>query len=298
MTGIASRHQTPRRAELHVGTHGLLAERSLDFQLDRWLAYGGATMLGDVRTVLDRLVTLEGWRSAFLELHERARVAGRPLDAALHLRAAEFFFLPDDPRPPVARRTFVTMMRDVFGVGPPTLVPYAGATLPVYRFTPPRPRGIVVVFGGFDSYIEEFFPIFRALCDEDFDVVAFEGPGQGAVLAEARLPMTPQWHLPVGAVLDELDLDDVTLVGVSLGGCLAIRAAAGEPRVRRVVAFDVLADFQACLLAQIPTSRRVILRALLAMRAGFLLDALARRDRRPISARASWNTPFQRRRRP
>jgi pimeloyl-ACP methyl ester carboxylesterase len=47
----------------------------------------------------------------------------------------------------------------------------------------------------------------------------------------------------VAAVLDAFRLGDVTLVGISRGGCLAIRAAAFEPRVRRVVAFDVLSDF-------------------------------------------------------
>jgi pimeloyl-ACP methyl ester carboxylesterase len=35
-----------------------------------------------------------------------------------------------------------------------------------------------------------------------------------------------------GVVLDAFNLDDVTLVGISLGGCLAIRATAFEPRVR------------------------------------------------------------------
>lgn len=37
-----------------------------------WIAYGGDSMLADVRSVVDRLETLEGWRSAFLELHDRA----------------------------------------------------------------------------------------------------------------------------------------------------------------------------------------------------------------------------------
>ena len=55
--------------------------------------------------------------------------------------------------------------------------------------------------------------------------------------------MTPDWHRPVGAILDRLSMSDVTLVGISLGGCLAIRAAAYEPRVTRVVAFDALTDF-------------------------------------------------------
>jgi pimeloyl-ACP methyl ester carboxylesterase len=266
-----------------VGTHGLLADPSLAFQLDRWIAYGGESMLADILGVLDRLTTLDGWRSGFLDLHERALAAGRSLDAALHLRAAEFFMVTDDPRRPSARRRFVSLMREVFGVASPAPVRYGDVSLPVYRFSPVQPWDTVLIFGGFDSYIEEFFPIFLALRDAGIDVVAFDGPGQGAVLDEARLPMTADWQLPVGAVLDALDLADVTLVGVSLGGCLAIRAAALEPRIRRVVAFDVLADFEACLVAQIPQPRRQMLRAMRAMRTGRLLDVLARRDPRPIA---------------
>lgn len=274
----------PRRPDLHIGTHRLLVDASLAFQLDRWIAYGGEPMLADVRGALDRMTTLDGWRSAFLDLHEQALAAGRDLHAALHLRAAEFFMTPDDPRRPAARRTFVSLMREVFDVPPPTAIGYRDVAFPVYRFSPAAPRDTVVIFGGFDSYIEEFFPIFLALREAGFDVVAFEGPGQGAVLDEAHLPMTPDWHVPVGVVLDSLGLTEVTLVGVSLGGCLAIRAAAFEPRIERVVAFDALADFEACLVAQLPPARRRVLRALRAVHAGRLLDALARRDRRPIAA--------------
>ena len=169
---------TPQKALLHVGTHGLLADRSLAFQLDRWIAYGGDSMLVDIRSVLDRLVTLDGWRSAFLELHDRALAAHRRLDAALHLRSAEFFMLPGDPRRLVAHRTFVSLMREVFNVSAPSTVEYAGAQLPVYRFASVQPLDTVVIFGGFDSYIEELFPIFLALRDAGVDVVAFEGPGR------------------------------------------------------------------------------------------------------------------------
>ena len=54
--------------------------------------------------------------------------------------------------------------------------------------------------------------------------------------------MTHAWEKPVAAVLDFFELEDVTLIGVSLGGYLALRAAAYEPRVRRVVAWNVIWD--------------------------------------------------------
>ena len=48
---------------------------------------------------------------------------------------------------------------------------------------------------------------------------------------------------PVKAVLDYFHMDDVTLMGYSMGGCLAIRAGAYESRVKRVIADDILTDF-------------------------------------------------------
>jgi pimeloyl-ACP methyl ester carboxylesterase len=52
--------------------------------------------------------------------------------------------------------------------------------------------------------------------------------------------MTPEWERPVSAVLDFLMLRAVTLVGISLGGYLALWAAAFEPRIQSVVAYDVV----------------------------------------------------------
>ena len=70
-------------------------------------------------------------------------------------------------------------------------------------------------------------------------------------------------------------LDLVTLIGISLGGCLAVRAAAGEPRVVRVIAGDVLTDFLACNLRQLPAAARRVIRTLLRLRAGRPVDATA-----------------------
>jgi hypothetical protein len=62
-----------------------------------------------------------------------------------------------------------------------------------------------------------------ALRDAHLEIVAFDGPGQGAA-REAGIPMTADWHCPVAAVLDRCALDDVTLLGFSLGRCLVMRA--------------------------------------------------------------------------
>ena len=266
-------------AALHVGWHSLHPDPSLNFQLNRWAAYGGPQWLDEVRPVLPRLRDYESWRETFLALGDTAEAKGRSFAAALHVRCAEFFMVPGDPRKAPARRRFLALTHEAWPLPEASRqeIDMSGVRLPVIRLGRGGPHGVLVVFGGFDSYIEEFVPILLELARRGFDVVAFEGPGQGAVLEEQGVPMTAAWHRPVGAVLDALALDDVTLVGISLGGGLAIRAAAKEPRVQRVVAFDVLADFRACLLGQVPRSRRPVAQVLSAGRAtGRLFDAMVR----------------------
>ena len=88
--------------------------------------------------------------------------------------------------------------------------------------------------------------------DAGYDTILFEGPGQGAALELAHLHMSPEWEKPVKAVLDFFGRDAVTLMGFSLGGGLVIRAAAFEPRVRRVIAYDICTDGLECALRPLP----------------------------------------------
>ena len=76
-------------------------------------------------------------------------------------------------------------------------------------------------------------------------------------------------------MLDHLGLDDVTVVGISLGGGLAIQAAV-EPRVRRAVAWDILSDFLEANLRQVNGAAEPFLRLLLRLRARRLVDAILR----------------------
>jgi len=276
----------PASVALHVGWLDLHPDKSLNFQLNRWLAYGGERWLADVRPVLSNLRGYDAWRDTFVLLSERAEGDGRMLDAALHLRAAEFFMVPGDPRKTSARHRLTAMLRDAYGVTVADLrdVPFADATLPTFCFAADKPRGTIVAFGGFDSYIEEFFPIFLGLRDRGWTVVAFECPGQGTVLGDQGVTMTPDWHGPVGAVLDAFALEDVVLLGISLSGCLAVRAAAFEPRVTRVIAFDAMTDFFACMLRQLPSTGACFVQTLVRAQARWIVNRVARTmaRRRPV----------------
>jgi hypothetical protein len=66
--------------------------------------------------------------------------------------------------------------------------------------------------------------------------------------------MNPEWEKPVKAVLDFFRLDAVTLMGFSLSGGLVIRAAAFEPRVCRVIAYDICTNGLECALRPLPPS--------------------------------------------
>ena len=96
------------------------------------------------------------------------------------------------------------MTREYFDVGPQAhhRIPYGRARLSCYRFTNPASRGTIVLFGGFDSYVEELFPMQRYPCDAGFDVIRFDGPGQGATLEEEHRSMTPDREISVDTVLD------------------------------------------------------------------------------------------------
>ncbi len=262
-----------------VGYHHLHPDTSINFQMNRFFNWvGEATMLTELRAVAPRIATYSDLIREVTALGEAAFAMGRGLAGAYDLRLAEFFLFADDPRKQAMRQRFLSALRTEYGgeLGEPVRVPAEGCVLRAYRFESAARRGRLVLFGGFDSYIEEWWPMFRHLSSLGFDVTAFEGPGQGACIEDDGTPFSPEWHRPLRAILDYFGLDDVTLVGLSLGGGLAIRAAADEPRISRVIAVDILTDFLDVVLRQTTPAVRATLRGLLAVGARGVVDALVR----------------------
>jgi alpha-beta hydrolase superfamily lysophospholipase len=90
-----------------------------------------------------------------------------------------------------------------------------------------------------------------------YSVLTYEGPGQGSVLREQGLTFTPAWEKPNGAVLDTFlarhaKPPKIVLIGESMGGYLAPRAAAFDPRINGVVAYDVFFDGGAIARRSVP----------------------------------------------
>ncbi len=263
------------------GYHHFHPNRSLNFQMNRWVSYLGDRMIADMARAAPKIQSFDDWKREFLALAQEAEAAGDPARAAYHYRSADFFMM-DDPRRPETRQKFLHLIREAYHVtaDEQIRIPYGDRYLHALHFRTAQPRDILVVHGGFDSYIEEFLPILRAIQSAGYEVIAFEGPGQGSSLEEQGLTMIPEWERPTAAVLDHLHLADVTLVGISLGGNLAIRAAAFEPRVRRVVAWNALTDAFGATLKTGSPGRKALLRLLLHPALAPLLDGLLRQKMR------------------
>lgn len=242
-----------------VGIFQMHPDVSVNFQMNRFYNWSSdKTMREEMQAASPSIHSYEDLITVFTHLGNQALDQGKKLKAALYFRGAEFFVSEDNARKQELRHRFITLNNTYYGIAKnqPYRVPFGDGFLSAYRFTPQSPKGTIVFCNGFDGYIEEFMRMLLVFRDAGYDTIAFDGPGQGTVLEECGMPMVPEWEKPVHALFDYFKLNDVTLIGLSLGGCLALRAAAYEKRIKRVIAFDVLADFFKVLLRQVNDSMR------------------------------------------
>ena len=112
---------------------------------------------------------------------------------------------------------------------------------------------------GYDSTLEEsYFAIAAAALARGYNVLAFDGPGQGAALREQRLTFRPDWEAVMTPVIDfaltrpEVAPDQIALFGYSLGGYLVARAAAFDARIAALILDDGIFDFHAAMTNAMP----------------------------------------------
>ena len=222
---------------------------TVNFQINRWLADADED---ELVAATSRCASLAELKREMLALAARAESEGRALHASTYYRGAEFFMAFSDPDKMPAYEKFISLFYNGFQVPMEHhRIPFEGASLPAVRFRAEGGRrDTLVIHGGFDSYMEEFFSWASTFTSMGCDVVLFEGPGQGAAIRRFGLTMGHDWERPVGAVLDHFGVKACTLMGISLGGYLAPRAAAFEPRVKRVIAHNILTDFYDCFASR------------------------------------------------
>jgi hypothetical protein len=113
-----------------------------------------------------------------------------------------------------------------------------------YLFSP-SPGGarhpVIMHVNGYDGTAEELYASAAPALDRGYVFAAVDGPGQGGMLYDQRVPMRPDWENVVPALFDaiaaqpEVDPQRIVLVGRSFGGLIAPRGAAGEHRLAALI---------------------------------------------------------------
>ena len=243
---------------LPVGYQQFHRDRFLNYQLNRLYSLGYMPHRA-LAAIGQRVRSFDDWCLEFARLAERATAQGQLHQAAFAYRAAEFLTPPGHYQKVRYYERFIETFDRAFvnhGIERHN-VPYAGGALPTIRLAArgEHPRGTVLVHGGFDSLLEEFVGIYEHLAAAGYEVLAFDGPGQGGALRRHGLMFDHDWEKPTASVLDHFDRRDVTLLGIYMGGYWCLRAAAFETRVTRVIVMASVLDW----LEQLrPTTRRLV----------------------------------------
>lgn len=265
--------------------------------------YGGASF-GEVlaTSALIKAGDYDSWYAAWNAIADRIAAeadaqlaAGRKVSARdSYLRASNYyrcseFFLhanPKDPRVSRAYHRSVDCYKACAGLFDPPVepveIPYEHTTLPGYLHRvdgSSRRRPLLILHTGFDGSAEEMhFSGARAAVERGYNVLVFDGPGQFGPIHREGLPFRPDWEKVVTPVVDfalkqrGVDPAKIALMGASMGGELAPRAAAFEPRLAACIANDGLYDYAAPYLANVPEAQRGAFTAMLKADQSPMLD--------------------------
>ena len=274
--------------------------RQFDLQLNRtFVPILDRPGMGKVAaTTLPRLRTTKQITALAQRLAERLESEG-DADAAWRLyELAAFYLGADDPR----KHRFIDAMSRTFDEAHRGLaltrhaVPYRGGELTAMRWeadpadraqAPSGTPTTLVMMNGFDGYAEEIIDFASHFPARPFDIITFDGPGQGHTAA-AGMPLEPEWEHPTDAVLDYFGIESAAALGVSFGGYLVTRAAAHCPRITHVIAFDMMYRLLDGLTVPLPRALRPIANAVVANpRPAWLIDAGLGMVSRP-NADLSW----------
>lgn len=246
--------------------------------------YGGADLgevLATARVIRngDETGWFTAWRNTAERVHGIAdtasknghRVSAREafLRASNYYRTAEFFRRKNAATDTEARAV-ARLSRQMFAsainlMDHPVLqidIPYETTTLPGYLFLVDDSgvaRPTVVYTNGFDSTAEEsWFAIAAAALEHGYNVLAYDGPGQGAVIREQGVVFRPDWEAVLTPVLDycegrtEIDSHAIALFGYSMGSYLVARAAAFDHRPAALILDDGIFDFHQAYVNALP----------------------------------------------
>jgi 2,6-dihydroxypseudooxynicotine hydrolase len=240
--------------------------------LDIWVArfLQGPIALGDLTLTVARIKEWPDWGREWMrtaqaheEMAQQAWVEGRRISAVgSYLAAAACYhlswFLSVDQEEAHVRglaKMVECHDRALPYLEPPVEkinVPFPGADLTGLLSLPlgNGPHPLAILLPGLDSTKEQRHGGRGPLLRRGLAVLSLDGPGQGEI--STKLPIRHDYEVAVTAAIDALesdnriDSDRIGLIGASLGGYYACRAAAFEPRVTAAVANCGPYDWIAC----------------------------------------------------
>ncbi len=177
----------------------------------------------------------------------RATAARELVRASIYYHYAQNVFFDDVP----LKRKIQQLKLDSFKrastlLDPPLErvdIPFESAAIPGYLRVPKNVSKppCVLLLGGLDTTKEDYITVNDLCIERGLATFAFDGPGQGEMVWGMR--WRPDFERAIFAVLDylqtrrEIDPARIGLIGRSLGGHYGPKAAAGDKRLKAIVAW-------------------------------------------------------------
>jgi alpha-beta hydrolase superfamily lysophospholipase len=182
--------------------------------------------------------------------------------AAQYYQWAEAFLDPDDPRAAGLYAKHLSCFGEFATLTSAAVemadVPFGNAALAAYFVKgaandPKMKRGerkpTVILWDGLDGTKEEMFPMAARLAERGINCLGIDITGQGASLRLHGLTARHDTEVCAAAAIDHLlrrndvDPERIGLIGASMGGYSAPRAAVYEKRIKACVAWGAIYDY-------------------------------------------------------
>lgn len=229
---------------------------------DRFLADG--VHYRDLVTIGERLTDWASWPVVWTEFADEAEARGDValtegnkltaadefFRAALYRHYAQYLFFDNAAeKEQISIRKHESFEKAAPLLDPPVEVvffPFRGHRIKAYFR---RPRGVakppcVIMLGGLDTTKVDYRQVSDLCLERGLATFAFDGPGQGETAFFLR--MIPDYEATVSAAIDyletrpEIDSGRIGIVGRSMGGYFAPKAAATDNRIKSAVAWCAL----------------------------------------------------------